>query len=191
MSRIDLDVCVNYDYPINGVISFFESYMFITTDKWIKQHPDKIGGEISLIHNGKEKIIKMEKLEDRKNALHEFNNNLKEKYNGNIPEGQELGIFEITFDDWNSKMPDVNTGFSYDFFAGAYFAYNNIKNIIINWSKRNNRTIAMAWHLFQTKTGNLVRIPHVHVIYSKENPKLEHNTLPNYINSFFEIEQKY
>lgn len=43
----DIDIIVGADYPLNGVITNFEAYMFITVQKFIIDH-HKIEGEITI-----------------------------------------------------------------------------------------------------------------------------------------------
>lgn len=165
----DVEIHIGDDYRIENVITFFESYMFVTTDKWIKQHKNPIEGEITIVDkDGKEKISPMEDLNLRKELLTKFNKSFKTK-NPKFPSSFNTGVFVLEFINPNDVY------FNSPIWKQAYInKYIFIRDTLINWAKEEEQVIAIVTHFEQYKNidGKMYfRPPHIHVIYTKENSK--------------------
>lgn len=163
MSNVIVDF--GADYPLSGIITNFESYMFSTTPKHYKEH-NSFDEEIVLIDGNRDVLyFRMEDLEQRKRALKSFNEMLKNKYY-DFDNPSHLSCLMIDFilpeAEWDDN--EINE------------AYEKIKNIFITWAQDNDRIAAMVQHFYQ---GN--RYPHVHILYQRASRK--HNEFQNFLNN--------
>lgn len=158
----DIGVTVGADYPLNGVITNFEAYMFITVQKFIINH-HKIEGEITTVmHDGFVHIESMSNLNDRKAALTAFNETAS-VHIPSLPKSTGLSCCMIEFDiDGVIDDDDVNE------------LYMEIRQTFIDWLVENNRVGVMVQHFYQKN-----RPPHLHILYERRNRK--HDEFQTYL----------
>ena len=128
----DINITVGKDYPLSGVITNFEAYMFITVQKFIIDH-HKIEGEITTVmHDGFVHIASMSNLNDRKAALTAFNKTAS-VHIPSFPKPTGLSCCMIEFDT-DGVTDDVNE------------LYMEIRQTFIDWLVENNRVGVMVQH---------------------------------------------
>ena len=156
----DINITVGKDYPLSGVITNFEAYMFITVQKFIIDH-HKIEGEITTVmHDGSVHIESMSNLNDRKAALTAFNKTAS-AYIPSFPKPNNLSCCIIEFE-IDGVTDDVNE------------LYMGIRQTFIDWLVENNRVGVMVQHFYQKN-----RSPHLHILYERGNRK--HDEFQTYL----------
>lgn len=160
MSTIEL--VMGNDYPLDGSITGFEAYMFITTPKFISEHSNVTDG---VVIDGAKGVVSekgWDNLDTRKKMLTLFNNKLKTRIT-NFPKGAmvsclliDLDITEDTTDEEINEHIEI------------------ITNAFIEWCTENDRAGACVPHLYQ---GN--RLPHLHFLYNRGRGK--HDEFQKYL----------
>lgn len=143
------------DYQLNGIITNFESYMFATTEKFIKEHTC-FDEEIVIIDDTNAvHTISMTDLRDRKTALTHFNSLAKSRIPSiPKPDGLSCCMVDIIDDTGRYLENEVQDG------------YKVLKDMFIKWMTANNRVAVMVQHFYQGR-----RVPHVHILYQREKGK--------------------
>lgn len=161
------------DYPLSKSITAFESYMFITTPKWIAEH-DYLDAQmyISLF---KSDAIQNENCTspDRRKAMEKEANLLMKEYGiSPVSNGNKLGCFigDFVFSD---PYPDNQHKFDI-YLKNLNTLYTDLEFAILDYTRKNDSFAVMVSHFFQDN-----RYPHVHVLYQK--PPKKRNDLQNFI----------
>lgn len=151
------------DYPLDGNITFFEAYMFVTTDKFLTEHGDVENGVVVAGNTGCVSFGDWSDLGIRKKMLSLFNQNLKQVIS-NFPSPDKVSCTMIEFDgdigDMNAVMNTVQ----------------QLQDIFVQWCIAENRVGACVPHVYQ-----LNRVPHVHLLYQRANGK--HDEFQTYLMS--------
>lgn len=155
MSEINLNI--GNDYPLNGVITAFEAYMFITKPKFIVEHFQPVMGELVIVDGNRQVFVKqLERLSVRKSSLELFNRLAKAQI-PSIPDPDGLSCCMIDFVlDEDCCMADCNA------------AYREFKKVFIDFMKTQNKVAVMVQHWMQYH-----RYPHVHILYQRDPGKHE------------------
>lgn len=160
------DIVLNYgdDYPLNGVITAFEAYMFITTDKFIRQHEDTFPCSIIMV-DGKSgrNEVKMQDLKDRKAALTAFNKMASARI-PSIPKptGLSCVLVDLTTESEDYQMPEMEE------------ACTELSGMFARWCEENDRVGVIVPHMLQDG-----RWPHVHILYQRGRGK--HNEFQDWL----------
>ena len=165
----DIYIDIGDDYPLKGVVTNFEAYMFATKDKFIQEHTS-FDEEIILVDGNRSvQVFSMKSQSDRLNALTVFNKLAKLQIS-TMPSANGLSCVLIDLsmdeDDWD--------------FDEIQMVYNELKDVFIQWMKQNNRVAVMVQHFYQGK-----RYPHVHILYQKAFRK--HNEFKDYLNQIWHL----
>jgi hypothetical protein len=152
------------DYALQGDVTDFEAYMFITSKKFMSEHEELPHCNINVFHGTDTDSYLLGELKERKDALHNFNVYLTQSL-GHFPKASELGCF-IMYMSAEYQEEDADR---------VYIpVYDKIAEIAYNFCKEQGRIIAMVPHLHQ---GN--NMPHAHILYQRDGKK--HNELQDYI----------
>ena len=153
MSRVTLSV--GSDYELTGVVTNFEAYMFITTPKFIAEHPIMVPGELVIVDGNRGHIIKpLAVLDDRKASLTKFNQLAKAKI-PSMPAAKGLSCVLIDFMPVDEHGPGCTA-------AEYATAYQELKRAFLKYMKDNDRVAVMVQHWRQGR-----RYPHVHILYQR------------------------
>lgn len=164
-----VQLCVGDDYPLNGIITHFEAYMFVTLPKHIAEHRNPIPGELILVDGNRCTVTRaMDNLSVRKASLTNFNQLAKAQI-PSIPKPNGLSCCMIDF------MPDDESG--QDCTEAQYQAvYLELRKAYLDFMATNNRVAAMVQHWAQ---GH--RYPHVHILYQRKRG--QHNEFQDWLRS--------
>ena len=162
---LSITLNLNDNYPLDGVITCFEAYMFSTTQEHISEHISFDESIVIVDGNRSTNIISMNELNDRKNALTQFNKLAKQKI-PSMPKSTGLSCCMIDFIDEDNvyDKTEINA------------AYGRLEELFIKWCHDNDRVGAMVQHFYQ---GN--RVPHVHMLYQRGRGK--HNEFQDYFSN--------
>ena len=152
------------DYPLSKNITALETYMFMTTEKFITQHSYLRHRSFSIFENRGRVSFLLDELEARKKALHLFNSNMKERV-GRLPTGSDVGCCIIYLE---ADSADEDNDICY------FDVYEQLSNIADKFCQEKNRVLVMLPHFHQGDN-----VPHIHCLYQK-NPQ-EHNVFQKYI----------
>lgn len=158
------------DYPLNGPITYFEAYMFATTDAHMDEHvlfddiTKAIHGSILLVDkDGATTLLNNPTLDKRRAALTSFNGMLKSKPL-DFPNAKKLSCVMIDLEDKSDLY--VSKGYR-DFLL-------QLTSIFMNWCQTNQRIGACVHHQEQKD-----RVPHLHLLYERAPRK--HNEFQKHL----------
>ena len=150
---MSMSLCFADDYQLDGIITGFENYMFATTEKFIGEHTS-FDEEIVIVDNSNAvHTIPMADLKDRKMALAHFNGFAKHRI-PSMPKPDGLSCCMVDILDDTNKYAEEDIKESYGI----------LKDMFIKWMTENNRVAVMVQHFYQGE-----RVPHVHILYQREN----------------------
>lgn len=154
---------VNSDYPLSGVVTYFEAYMFVTTQKHIAEHTLPLQGELILVDGNRGvTVTPMADPNDRSASLTAFNRMAKAKI-PSMPKPSGLSCCLIDFiGDDDCSDADYDS------------AYAELKDKFIKFMTDNDRVAAMTQHWPQGR-----RYPHVHILYQRKRGK--HDEFQNWL----------
>lgn len=152
----DLSISIGADYKLDGNVTYFEAYMFMTTPKHIKEHYQPMEGE-SVIVNGNKQIVMnpLYDLDIRKQSLDMFNNWVKSRI-ATFPAPDGLSCCMIDFMPSDEYGPDCTM-------QEYQMGYERLKKLYMKFMVTHNRVAAMVQHWCQGR-----RYPHVHILYEKD-----------------------
>lgn len=168
--RGDWQVVYGADYPLNGVITYFEAYMFATTDKHMAEHRflvDSVkalsGRCIVIDEKGFVHELDAPTLDERKGMLSLFNKAIKAK-GLKFPDADPLSCVMIDLEDNNGYYVQSE----YDDLLIE------LSDIFSKWCIDNKRVGACMHHQEQGQ-----RYPHMHLLYERAPRK--HNEFQDYL----------
>ncbi len=159
MNNINFDIYP--DYPLNGSITGFEAYMFVTTPKFISQHKAIDQGIVIDGVKGAFPPIDWSETAERKTMLTKFNNTLKEHIT-NFPKPTQVACAMIDFETNGAGSKEIKD------------AANDLMDIFKTWCIDNNRAGACVLHSKQAG-----RPLHAHLLYNKKRG--EHDVFQRYL----------
>lgn len=157
----DVNLSVYDDYELNGVITNFEGYMFVTTPKYVSQHGEVKGGVVIDGANGVVSTGQWNQVDARKKSLTLFNDCLKRQVS-NFPNPSMVSCCMIDFKANGCSQDDV------------YSAGKELLDMFSSWCRDNDRAGACVLHF--TQTG---RPPHAHLLYKRLRG--EHGAFQTYL----------
>lgn len=150
-----VNVQINEDYPLTGVVTHFEAYMFATVDRYLKEHKQPLSGEIVIVDGNRGvDTTPMADLNDRSRCLTQFNRLAKAKIPAvPKPTGLSCCMIDLVGDKacTDADCDDV---------------YRQLKEFFIDFMQKNDRVAVMVQHWAQGS-----RYPHVHMLYQRKRGK--------------------
>lgn len=146
MGCVELNIGDNY--KLDGVITYFEAYMFVTTPKWIAEHTDVADGCVvdpdgNILPSGDWSDLAV-----RKKMLTAFNNVLKPQI-FNFPKPDRVACIMIEL--FPNDISDDE----------MWAAICGIQEHFVEWCKANHRAGAFVPHIYQKD-----RVWHVHILHT-------------------------
>lgn len=148
-----MELQIQKDYPLNGVLTGFEPYIFITTKKFIAQHEkfDKL--YINVCSGENKDTYLLGDLQSRKDALHNFNVYMINAV-GHFPKVSDVSCFMMYLRAEN-KEEDIDECYG--------SVYDTISLLAELFCKERNCVLAMVPHFHQGR-----EMPHIHFLYSRK-----------------------
>lgn len=154
------------DYPLSGCVTYFEPYMFVTSDKWISEHDGVYDG---IVVNGSQGIVSVNDWSDvstRKQMVTKFNSCLKSVID--FPKTNMMSCVLIDIITPDDVVYDDNV------MTQLIEIVDELKDIFADWCIRENRVGALVPHVWQDN-----RYVHVHILYNRKRG--EHEEFQNYL----------
>lgn len=163
------------DYPLSKNLYSFEAYQFVTTPKFIAEHPllEKEGIEMALFRDGGICIDGGMTLKERKNMLTDANRLMKEHGIAPDSNGNKVGCFLCDFLCSEPEPGPEDPGFSEYCSILRNEIWYNLILAIADWTLP-DRWAVMTGHFFQND-----RPAHIHVLYDKKRGRKDE--LQNYL----------
>lgn len=168
-----MHITLREDYPLKGDITKFETYMFMTTKKFIEEHSEFPHEKFYVCHGADNEQYSLDDLVSRKDAQHNFNVYMTQHL-GHFPKAEELGCF-ITYLEADGPKEDDD---SYYFFTYEYLA-----SMVMAFCEVGNRVVGFIPHFHQ---GN--NCPHIHFLYQRG--KDESNFLQSCLSAMMDNQEK-
>lgn len=158
-------------YGLKGAVQGLEAYMMATSDVQKVKHAQLFGdgyfydGERNLIHK-----IDMTNDEARSQAVHDFNQLMKEHFNLSSarPFGKYLGCSVVYFDMDNPCTIDEGVATAFNFML-------RVVNVLVKWGNREHISWLLCPHYVQFVQGadDEVQPVHAHILWTKQPRQID------------------